>query len=444
MEPALRKAIAAMHGAKPFLAVGHPIPTQPQVQLLHSLQKECAALQAKTDEMLSALKRANLWDVNVDLVIRMVSGERIEVSVRPHASVALIKRRIEEQRGIPSTDQVLCLQDGDGTPLGNSMTVAQANLVPGSEIQLIIDINGSFDPRVFLMEPPRQRDVVKCYIQRKKATNKLVASEYYLYAEENAGEFKKGQLMMVAKKISWGKTCAFHISMNADELSSTDTNFLGDVQSNFIGTEWALRGRVVCQADEREDLGVVLYDTNVLGSKGPRCMRVFIPLVDEVKQPEEEGKAAEQQAGEEETEESKDVEEEETKKNDDVSKPRIQSKRRAWVPKKSNGEDGMLAKVRAEPDSRDIKDMGCYINKPPRWNDNVGAYVLNFHGRVTKASVKNFQLVTHENAAGLDDIALMFGRRGDNEFAMDYRWPVSAFQAFAVAISSCNSKLACE
>ncbi len=37
------------------------------------------------------------------------------------------------------------------------------------------------------------------------------------------------------------------------------------------------------------------------------------------------------------------------------------------------------------------------VNKPPKWNDAVGAYVLNFNGRVTMASVKNFQLVTPED-----------------------------------------------
>ena len=37
--------------------------------------------------------------------------------------------------------------------------------------------------------------------------------------------------------------------------------------------------------------------------------------------------------------------------------------------------------------------LAYLINKPPRWNEQVGAYVLNFNGRVTMASVKNFQLV---------------------------------------------------
>ena len=37
--------------------------------------------------------------------------------------------------------------------------------------------------------------------------------------------------------------------------------------------------------------------------------------------------------------------------------------------------------------------ISMFKNKKPVWNENLGAYVLNFNGRVEKASVKNFQLV---------------------------------------------------
>lgn len=48
----------------------------------------------------------------------------------------------------------------------------------------------------------------------------------------------------------------------------------------------------------------------------------------------------------------------------------------------------------------------------------VGAYVLNFYGRVTMASVKNFQLVSTED---FDRIILQFGRVAKDEFTMDFR-----------------------
>ena len=46
---------------------------------------------------------------------------------------------------------------------------------------------------------------------------------------------------------------------------------------------------------------------------------------------------------------------------------------------------------------RDLDELFYMINKPPRWNEQVGAYVLNFNGRVTMASVKNFQLINPED-----------------------------------------------
>lgn len=55
----------------------------------------------------------------------------------------------------------------------------------------------------------------------------------------------------------------------------------------------------------------------------------------------------------------------------------------------------------------DEKDMVVMKNKPPKWNDSLGAYCLNFNGRVTHASVKNFQLVTDHD---LDHIILQFGK----------------------------------
>ena len=78
-------------------------------------------------------------------------------------------------------------------------------------------------------------------------------------------------------------------------------------------------------------------------------------------------------------------------------------------------------------------------NKPPSWNNEAGAYVLNFNGRVTMASVKNFQLCTHD-----EQHIMQFGRTGNDEFSLDVQWPMSLLQAFAVSLSSFDSKLGCD
>lgn len=80
-------------------------------------------------------------------------------------------------------------------------------------------------------------------------------------------------------------------------------------------------------------------------------------------------------------------------------------------------------------------------NKTPVWNDETQSYVLNFHGRVTKASVKNFQLI-HDTDP--EYIVMQFGRTSDDIFTMDFRYPLCALQAFQIALSSFDGKLACE
>lgn len=43
-----------------------------------------------------------------------------------------------------------------------------------------------------------------------------------------------------------------------------------------------------------------------------------------------------------------------------------------------------------------------------------------------------------------DKIILQFGKVGKDLFTMDYRYPISAFQAFALCLSSFDTKIACE
>jgi tubby-related protein 1 len=60
------------------------------------------------------------------------------------------------------------------------------------------------------------------------------------------------------------------------------------------------------------------------------------------------------------------------------------------------------------------------VNRPPKWNEQVQAFVLNFYGRVDKPSVKNFQLVEE---GGEDVILLQFGRVGEELFNLDFQYP---------------------
>lgn len=87
-------------------------------------------------------------------------------------------------------------------------------------------------------------------------------------------------------------------------------------------------------------------------------------------------------------------------------------------------------------------------NKSPRWHEQLQCWCLNFNGRVTVASVKNFQLVASpENGVTgqeNENVIIQFGKVGKDVFTMDYQYPISAFQAFAICLSSFDTKIACE
>ena len=54
--------------------------------------------------------------------------------------------------------------------------------------------------------------------------------------------------------------------------------------------------------------------------------------------------------------------------------------------------DGLIERFK----SKNMEGIIALQNKTPVWSDDTQSYVLNFHGRVTQASVKNFQIV-HDN-----------------------------------------------
>jgi tubby and related proteins len=102
-------------------------------------------------------------------------------------------------------------------------------------------------------------------------------------------------------------------------------------------------------------------------------------------------------------------------------------------------EDGMNMKI----DGGRYSNLMPLVNKKPKWDDTHGGHVLNFQGRVTESSVKNFQLCPADIpssssmsssdsgvASGVlnDDVVLQFGRVAKHKFTLDVRYPMSPMQ----------------
>ncbi|CAD6233802.1 GSCOCG00007297001-RA-CDS [Cotesia congregata] len=74
-------------------------------------------------------------------------------------------------------------------------------------------------------------------------------------------------------------------------------------------------------------------------------------------------------------------------------------------------------------------------NKAPMWNESSQVYQLDFGGRVTQESAKNFQIEYRGKQV------MQFGRIDGNAYTLDFQYPFSALQAFAVALANVTQRL---
>ncbi|XP_073795855.1 tubby-related protein 1-like isoform X7 [Danio rerio] len=252
------------------------------------------------------------------------------------------------------------------------------------------------DLEEFVLQPAPQGTTIKCKVTRdKRGMDRGFYPTYYLHLDNDKKVF-----LLAGRKRKKSATSNYLISIDATDLSRGGDNFIGKLRSNLMGTKFtvfdnglnpdrALRD----MSNARQELVAIIYETNVLGFKGPRKMSVVIPGMDD--------------------------------ENERVPiRPRTEN-------------DSILVRYQ----NRQMDNLIELHNKTPVWNDDTASYVLNFSGRVTQASVKNFQIVHSKDNSY---IVMQFGRVADDMFTLDYNYPMCAVQAFAIALSSFDGKLACE
>ncbi|KFQ53613.1 Tubby-related protein 3, partial [Pelecanus crispus] len=252
----------------------------------------------------------------------------------------------------------------------------------------------------FALRPAPRGITVKCRITRdKKGMDRGLFPTYYMHLERDDN---RKTFLLAGRKRKKSKTSNYLISVDPTDLSREGESFIGKLRSNLMGTKFTVYDNgvspvkaqgVVEKAHTRQELAAICYETNVLGFKGPRKMSVIIPGMN------------------------------------------MNHKRMPICPR--NEHESLLSKWQ----NKNLENLIELHNKAPVWNDDTQSYVLNFHGRVTQASVKNFQIV-HDNDP--DYIVMQFGRVAEDVFTLDYNYPLCALQAFAIGLSSFDSKLACE
>mmetsp|Transcript_48998 Transcript_48998/g.115032 ORF Transcript_48998/g.115032 Transcript_48998/m.115032 type:complete len:91 (-) Transcript_48998:222-494(-) len=87
-----------------------------------------------------------------------------------------------------------------------------------------------------------------------------------------------------------------------------------------------------------------------------------------------------------------------------------------------------------------MKGLFVLNNLTPEWNEALQAYTMNFYDRVKMASKKNFQLVIPGKEKSSTAV-LLFGKVRRDEYALDFRHPLSCLQALLIVLSHFGHRL---
>ncbi|VVB03667.1 unnamed protein product [Arabis nemorensis] len=312
------------------------------------------------------------------------------------------------------------------------------------EIVKVPEVSSKLTFPISLKQPGPRGSLVQCYIMRNRSNQ-----TYYLYLGLNqAASNDDGKFLLAAKRFRRPTCTDYIISLNCDDVSRGSNTYIGKLRSNFLGTKFTVYdaqptnpGAQVTRTRSTRLLSLkqvspripsgnypvahISYELNVLGSRGPRRMQCVMDAIPA---------SAVQPGG------TAPTQTELVHSNLD-NFPSFSFFRSKSIRTESLPSSGPSSAAQKE-------GLLVLKNKAPRWHEQLQCWCLNFNGRVTVASVKNFQLVAapENGPAGPEheNVILQFGKVGKDVFTMDYQYPISAFQAFTICLSSFDTKIACE
>ncbi len=133
----------------------------------------------------------------------------------------------------------------------------------------------------FLSTPIPENHIMQCTIVRDTSGSNYFYPKYNMYLSDGS------QYLMTAKKMSFQKTSYYLLSMHINDISRQSPYFMGKLRSNFLGTEFIIydQGLNPLKTQNmqkiRNQLGLILYESTILKSRGPKKMQVIIPALDE-------------------------------------------------------------------------------------------------------------------------------------------------------------------
>ncbi|GMH55577.1 hypothetical protein TrRE_jg11200 [Triparma retinervis] len=197
-------------------------------------------------------------------------------------------------------------------------------------------------------------------------------------------------IAMIAEKQGSNRTANYHIfdmtrGAPGAKLSKKSGNYMGKLRGTRNKTEYSL----LSSAAMKEQVGAFVFDKvsitkQLKEGQVPRRLHVLLPPLSGSSTP---------------------------------------------VPVNTNADSDMISRFR----NGLVSPGPLLTTKEPTFER--GQYRLNFHGRVTTPSVKNFQVVDPGRPR---EVLAQFGRVEEDKFHLDFRRPLTAFQAFGMALAQFN------
>ncbi|KAG8058270.1 hypothetical protein GUJ93_ZPchr0002g24417 [Zizania palustris] len=259
-------------------------------------------------------------------------------------------------------------------------------------------------PNRALLYRPLPLDVGRCtcVIAREAAAGVRGMSLYSLYTNEGQG--RPDRKLAVARHRRRRGRSEFVVAQNLDGIiSSSDKNFMGKLDANIVGSRyqiWGQGNRVdEINSQSKRLLGVVTFASTITTLTGSfRSMRAWIPKNQSMQ----------------------------LKNSNSAQIQHVSGLPKDWQAKK-------------------IKtDTLC--SKSPLYNNITKRYELDFRERAgrmgykVQASMKNFQMTLEENGK---ETILQLGKIEKSKYIMDFRYPLTGYQAFCICLTSIDSKLCC-
>eukprot|EP00250_Pteridium_aquilinum_P010397 c19356_g1_i1 orf=315-1709(-) len=253
----------------------------------------------------------------------------------------------------------------------------------------------------YLLCRPLPLDVGRCacYILHEREAGADSPIVYSLYTDEGHG--RQDRKLAVARHRRRSGRSEFIIGQNGADtlLAKREEGFMGRVSANIVGSRYHIWDEATTSVRKfqgaRQLLGVIMFEPTVTTFTGTyRVMRAYVPKYQSL-----------------------------------------------HISNTTQHESIGLAKDWEE-------NMGKaheLCSRKPYYNREMRRYELDYRDRTRsgyriQTSSKNFQLIMEEHGK---QVILLHGKVGNSKYIMEYRFPLTAYQAFGICLASIDSKLCC-